>query len=349
MNEFIAKVLNILSLDALTGRSWLDLISILAPSVILIIALFVASLFLKIRNWRFSAYAVCLILTLVYLPYELHRQATAMGRADANVNELHGNLQQLLNSAHLGHMNDIANKEVSAKILDELIQGLGKEQKKDLILTSWLISENEKNALNQMESKQKMLADEIKSTLNEARTQIIESRPPLEKISDTIVKRLDDDVNQLVEKKMQVFKQEIDSSLDNFKNGINSFVQGELKNYEEKLAVITQQNVDELRSYSGKAAQVFAEQVNKVNRESLQKMDATKASVDGIGVAVANIDLKNVTQQVKQLSASIEMAQKKSDLLFEYNECLRAAGMLDLGGKEEHCKTKLNEGLSSLK
>ena len=73
MNEFIAKVLNILSLDALTGRSWLDLISILAPSVILIIALFVASLFLKIRNWRFSAYVVCLILTLVYLPYELHR------------------------------------------------------------------------------------------------------------------------------------------------------------------------------------------------------------------------------------------------------------------------------------
>ncbi len=349
MDEFITKVLNMFSFDVLMERSWLDILSILAPSVILIIVLFCLSFFIKFRKWRFSAYAACVMLTLVYLPYELLRQSTAMARADASVNAMHSNLQELLSSAHLSHLSVVANKEVSSNILDELIHGLGREQKKDLILASWLMAENEKNTLNQMDDKQKLLANEIMSSLNETKNEIIESRPPIEKISETIVKRLDGDINQLVEKKMQAFKQEIDNSLDSFKDGINTFVQGELKNYQEKLAAITQQNVDELRNYSNKANQAFSDQVNRVNRESLQKIDATKASVDGIGVAVANIDLKNVTQQVKQLSASIELAQKKNDILFEYNECLRTAGVLDLTGKVEHCKTKMNEGLSSLK
>ena len=345
MNEFIAKVTNFISFDALTGRSWLDVVSILAPSVILIIGLFCLSFFIKFRKWRFSAYFLCLVLALVYLPYELLRQSTAMARADANVDEMHSNLQELLNSANLNHLNNVANKEVSADILDNLTHGLDQEKKKDLILVSWLISENEKNSLNQIDGKQKSLADEIKSSLHETKAEIIESRPPVEKISDTIVKRLDSDINQLVETKMQAFKQEIDNSLDNFKESINSFVQGELNNYQEKLAVITQQNVDELRNYSNKASQAFSNQANKTNQESLKKIDAAKDSIDEAGTTIA----QTVTQQVKQLSASIELAQKKNDIFFEYNECMRTAGVLDLAGKEQQCKTKLNQEMSSLK
>ncbi|PXW88916.1 hypothetical protein C8R34_10665 [Nitrosomonas sp. Nm84] len=345
MHEFIAKVTNFISLDVLIGRSWLDIVSILTPSVLLIIGLFCLSYFIKFRKWRFSAYFLCLVLTLVYLPYELLRQATAMARADANVNEMHSSLQGLLNSANLDHMNDVANKEVSADILDELIRGLDRNKKKDLILVSWLISENEKSSLSQIDDKQKLLADTIKSSLSETKTEIIESRPPIEKISETIVKRLDGDINQLVETKMQAFKQEIDSSLDNFKEGINTFVQGELNNYQEKLAVITQQNVDELRSYSSKANQAFSQQANRTNQESLKKIDAAKDSIDEAGTTIA----QTVTKQVKQLAASIELAQKKSDILFEYNECMRTTGVLDLAGKEQQCKTKLSQDMSSLK
>jgi hypothetical protein len=144
---------------------------------------------------------------------------------------------------------------------------------------------------------------------------------------------------------MQAFKQEIDSSLDNFKENINTFVQGELNNYQEKLAVITQQNVDELRNYSNKASQAFSHQANKTNQESWKKIDAAKDSIDEAGTTIA----QTVTQPVKQLAASIEMAQKKNDMLFEYNECMRTAGLLDLAGKEQQCKSKLNQDMSSLK
>ncbi len=345
MNEFIAKITNLISFDVLTGRSWLDVVFILTPSVVLIMTLFGLSFFIKIKEWRFTAYALCLVLALVYLPYELLRQSTAMARADANVNEVHSNLQKLLNSANLSYMNDIANKEASANILDELIGGLDQEKKKDLILVSWMIAENEKNSLHQIDGKQKSLADEIKSSLKDTKTEIIESRPPVEKISDSIVKRLDNDINQLVESKMQAFKQEIDGSLDNFKENINTFVQGELNNYQEKLAAITQQNVDELRNYSSKASQAFSQQASKTNQESWKKIDAAKDSIDEAGTTIA----QTVTQQVKQLAASIEMAQKKNDMLFEYNECMRTAGLLDLAGKEQQCKSKLNQDMSSLK
>jgi hypothetical protein len=345
MNEFIAKITNLISFDALTGRSWLDIAFILTPAVVLIMALFCLSFFIKIKEWRFTAYALCLVLALVYLPYELLRQSTAMARADANVNEVHSNLQRLLNSANLNYMNNIANKEASASILDELISGLDQEKKKQLILVSWMIAENEKNSLNQIEDKQKSLTDEIKSSLKDTKTEIIQSRPPVEKISDSIVKRLDNDIDQLVESKMQAFKQEIDSSLDNFKENINTFVQGELNNYQEKLAAITQQNVDELRNYSNRASQAFSHQANKTNQESWQKIDAAKDSIDEAGTTIA----QTVTQQVKQLTATIEMAQKKNDMLFEYNECMRTAGLLDLAGKEQQCKGKLNQDMSSLK
>ena len=78
-------------------------------------------------------------------------------------------------------------------------------------------------------------------------------------------------------------------------------------------------------------------------------MEATKKSIDGIGATIADVDLKNVAQQIKQISSSMDVAQKKADILFEYNECMRAAGMLDLAGKEENCRTKLNQSMSGLK
>jgi len=350
MNEFIATITNFFSFDVLAGRSWLDLVQILAPSVILIIVLFYLSIiFIKFQKWRLAAYGLCIVLLVVYLPYELMRQATALARAEANVEAMHSNLHGLLNSANINYLNTAANHELSAEILDDLIRGLDQKKKKDLLLVSWAISENGRNSLNQFNDTQKSFATDIKSSLSETKDEIIQSRPPIEKISETIVKRLDGDINQLVETKMQSFRQEIDQSLDNFNGKINTFVQDELNNYQEKLAAITQQNVEELRNYSGKANQAFADQVNKINRESLQRLEATKKSIDGIGATIADVDLKNVAQQIKQISASMDFAQKKTDILFEYNECMRAAGVLDLAGKEENCRTKLNQSMSSLK
>ncbi len=350
MNEYFTKVLQFFSFDVLVGRSWLDFVTILTPSVILIVGLFYLSvIFIKFQKWRIAAYGLCVLLTFVYLPYELIRQSTALARADANVKELQSNLHELLNTANLNHLQSATNQELSTEILDELIRGLEQDRKKDLLLVSWAIAENGKNALHQINDSQKSFADGIKSDLNKTKAEIIESRPPIEKISDSIVKRLDSDIDKLVETKMQSFRQEIDQSLDNFRDNINAFVQRELGTYQEKLAAITQQNVDELRSYSNKANQAFAEQVNKLNRESLQKMEATKKSIDGIGATIADVDLKNVAQQIKLITASIDRAQKKTDILFEYNECMRTAGVLDLAGKEENCKTKLNQSMGGLK
>lgn len=350
MNEFIATITNFFSLDVLASRSWLDYVQILTPSVILLIVLFYLSIiFIKFQKWRLAAYGFCIVLLVIYLPYELMRQATAMARAEANVEVMHSNLQGLLNSANINYLSKAADKEVSAEILDELIRGLDHKQKKDILLVSWAISENGRNSLHQFNDSQESFAKNIQSSLNATKNEIIESRPPIEKISETIVKRLDGDINQLVEAKMQSFRQEIDQSLNNFQDKINTFVQGELNNYQEKLRVITEQNVEELRNYSGKANQAFADQVNKINRESLQRLEATKKSIDGIGATIADVDLKNVAQQIKQISTSMESAQKKNDILFEYNECMRAAGVLDLAGKEEHCRTKLNQSMSSLK
>ncbi|WP_292993948.1 hypothetical protein [Nitrosomonas sp.] len=349
MNEFITKIGKFVSIEALIERGWLEVVQILMPIFILVLVFLGLSFFIQNKRWKTAASVVCAVLALVYLPYELYRQSIVSARADANVREIHSNLQDILNSANLSHLKDVADKEVATNMLDQLILGLDQEKKKDLLLIAWLVAENEKDALNQVDGKQKVLADDIKSSLSAAKTEIIDSRPPIEKISDTIVKKLDDDVKQLVEKKMRAFKQEIDSSLDGFKEGINTFVQGELNNYQEKLAGITQQNVDELKNYSGKANQAFAEQAKKINQESMKKLDETKQSIDGIGVTISDINLKNIAQQVKQLSASLEIAQKKNDVLFEYNECMRTAGLLDLGGKVEHCKSKLNQDMSNLK
>jgi hypothetical protein len=348
MNEFIVKFLNFVSIESLMERGWLEIMQILMPGFVLVLVLLGLSFFIRSRRWKTSASIACAALALIYLPYEFYRQSAVQARADANIGEIQGSLRNLLDSANLSRINDIADKEAAAGMLDEIINGLDQNRKKELVLISWLMAESEKDALSQLDGKQKAFADDIKSSLQATKTEIIDSRPPVEKISDTIVQKLDDDIKVLVEKKMHTFKQEIDGSLDGFKETINTFVQGELKNYQTNLAGITQQNVDELKNYSSKANQAFADQVNKINQVSLQKLDATKASIEGLGVA-SETNLKNITQQVKQLSAALDLAQKKNDILFEYNECMRAAGVLDLGGKGEHCKAKYSQDMSALK
>lgn len=81
---------------------------------------------------------MCAALALVYLPYELYRQSIVLARADANVKEIHGNLQNILNSANLSHVKDIADKEVSTNMLDELILDLDQKKKKiSCLLHGW--------------------------------------------------------------------------------------------------------------------------------------------------------------------------------------------------------------------
>jgi hypothetical protein len=336
------------SIESLIERGWLEIVQILMPIFLLALVFLGLSFYIQHKRWKAAASIVCALIALVYLPYEFYRQSMVSARANANVGEIQGNLQSLLDSASLAHAKSIADKEAAASILDEMIHGLNQEKKKELVLISWLVAENEKNALNQIDSKQKSLADDIKSNLAVAKTEIIDSRPPIEKISDTIVKKLDDDVKVLIEKKMLGFKQEVDSSLDGFKESINTFVQGELNNYQTKLAGITQQNVDELKNYSNRANQAFAEQVHKINQVSMKKLDDTKESIEGVGAA-SETNLKNIAQQVKQLSASLEIAQRKNEILFEYNECMRTSGLLDIGNKGEQCKSKLNQEMSALK
>ena len=54
MNEYIAELLNLFSLDKLMSRSWLDITMILAPAVILIIALLGYLFFLKTKKWKIT-------------------------------------------------------------------------------------------------------------------------------------------------------------------------------------------------------------------------------------------------------------------------------------------------------
>lgn len=348
MNEFIANFLHFISIESLMEKGWLEIALMLMPGFTLVLVFLGLSFFIRGRRWKTAASLICGILMLIYLPYEFYRQSTIQARASANVGEIQNNLQQLLDSANLAHVKGIADKETATSLLDEMLHGLDQNKKKELVLISWLMAENEKDALNQLDGKQKVLIEDIKSSLQATKADIIESRPPVETISDTIVKKLDDDIKVLVEKKMQAFKQEIDDSLDGFKDGINTFVQTELKNYQSKLAGITQQNVDELRNFSSKANQAFADQVNKINQTSMKKLDDTKEKIDSLGSA-SETNLKNITQQVKQLSAALDLAQKKNDILFEYNECMRTAGVLDLGGKGEQCRTKYNQDMNNLK
>ncbi|GKS68018.1 hypothetical protein W03_00220 [Nitrosomonas sp. PY1] len=354
MSELINKALNFISANILMGREWLEVLLILAPAIALLVIVFVLCFRIKNRNGRKLALLACIVVALTYLPYELLRQSTQIDRANVNIKEVQIKLQDLLNSANLHHTNILVagDTDVSANVLDDMLHGMDTNKKKDLIFVSWLLSENEKNSQNQIDNKQQQFqrsfASDIKAHLNESKMQIIASQPPVEKISESLEKRLDNEINQMISEKMQNFKLEIDKSLDHFRNNVNNFVQSELSNYQEKLSDITQKNIDELRDYSNKANQAFAEQVNKTNKESLQKLDATKQTVEGIGARIDEADLKKIAKYVNNLAISIDHAQKKADILFDYNECMRATGMLDLSGKEIHCKNKLKQEISNL-
>src|SRR5690606_2805213 len=313
MNECIAELSNLFSFDELAGRSWLEIVLFVSPAAMLIFLLLGYLFFLKTRAWQWTIYSLSLVLLIGYLPYELMRQSTELSRAQANVDALQSNLQAFLREANIEYTNNLNDESVAESLLDELIKGLDVSERKELIMLSWIMSENEKYALSQIDDRQKLFADDIKTSVSTAKSEIIESRKPVpvEKISGDVVKRLETEVNHLLENKMSAFKQEIDNTLDSFEKDINTFIQGELGNYEEKLAAITQQNVDELRKYSSQANQAIAQQVSKINQESLKKLDDTKTSIEGIGAAIGTIDLQAVLKQMERLSAKIEHAQKR--------------------------------------
>ncbi|MBX3640954.1 MAG: hypothetical protein KIS65_00750 [Nitrosomonas sp.] len=350
MNEYIAELSNLFSFDELARRSWLEIALIVSPAVALIFLLLGYLFFLKTKVWQWSIYSLSLVLLLGYLPYELMRQSTEMSRAQANVNALHDRLQTFLHEAHIEYVNSFNDEAVAVNLLDELIKELDINERKALMMISWLMSENEKHALGRIDDRQKLFADEIKTSVSTAKSEIIDSRKPVpvEKISGDVVKRLETEVNHLLENKMGAFKQQIDATLDSFENDINSFIQSELGSYGEKLTAITEQNADALRNYSNQANRVITQQVGKINQESLKKLDDTKASIEGIGTAIGNIDLQAVLKQVEQLSTKVERAQKRNDVQFEYLECMRTAGMLDLGGKRDECRGALDSALNSL-
>lgn len=348
MNEYIAELTNLFSFGELANRSWREIAFILSPTVVLIILLLGYSFFLKTKPWKWTIYTVCAVLVVAYLPYELLRQSAEMSKARANIDEMHGNLQKTINAANIEYINRLNNPEAASTLLDEIINHLGSHEKKELIMISWLMAENERQALVHMDDKQQSLADEIKTTVSTAKNEIINSRTPVEKISGDVVKKLESDVNHLLEAKMNAFKQEIDKTLDSFENDINSFIRAELDNYEEKLADITQQNVDALKDYSSKARNAIAYQFRKINEESIKRLDDTKVRIDGIGEAIGDTNLQAVADQITQISNAVQTTQKKNDILFEYNECIRSIGMLDLGGRKEECKEKLDKALQAL-
>ena len=353
MNELINKALNFISTDLLLGRTWLDALLILTPSVILVVTFFILCFWIKNRNWRNFALFMCVAIALAYLPFELLRQSKLMDRANTSVGEVQNKLQGLLNSVNLNHASEFVTGESSANVLDDLVRGIDANKKRDLILVSWLLSENEKNSQSQIDTKQQQLqqslVSEIKKRLSETKAQIIESQPPVEKISESLEKRLDNEINQLISEKMQNLKLEFDHSLDHFKTNVNAFVQSELNDYQGKLAAVTEKNIDELRSYSSKASESFAEQISTINKESLQKIEATQRSIEGISARIDDAGVRKIAKQVKQLSTSLELSQKKNDIWFDYNECMRTAGVLDFAGKENECKNKLKKEMSSLK
>lgn len=355
MYEYIAELSNLFSLDELTKRNWLEIVLIASPTIVIIFLMMGYIGFLKSKFWQWTIYTVSFVMLVGYLPYELTRQSTEMSRAQANVDELQGNLQAFLDEANLGYINSFNDEAVAKSLLDELINGLDAGERKELIMISWLMSENEKLALGQIDNRQKVLADDIKTRVDDiktsvttAKSEIIDSREPVpvEKISSDVVKRLETEVNHLLEDRMNAFKQEIDGTLGGFENDINGFIQAQLGNYEEKLTTITQQNVEELRNYSSQANRAIAQQVDKINQTSLQKLDDTKVRIEGIGTAINNIDLQAVINHITQLSTKMEKTQKRNDAQFAYIECMRTTGMIDLGGKKDECKTALDSALA---
>ncbi len=344
LNNLIGKWVSGFSINVITDRTLIELASILTPSIILILVLFGVAVSLENKTWRSFNLWICLLITIFYLPYELYRQSNNLVKAQSNVDEIQTNLKLLLDSASLSHIGNLIDKEVSSNVLEEIHSG----DKKDLLYISWLLSENEKRLLAEQEHKQKIIVDELKLALSNLKQEITETQQPVEKIANDILSRIDGTISQLIENKIQLFNQTLNQSLENFQNEINTFVQNELNTYQAKLTEITQHNTDELQNYTRTAKQTFLDQINLANKESLQKLDETTKNIDQMKAALGGINFDQVANQVQQLSNSIKLAQERNEALFEYNECIRTAGIIDLIGKEEDCKKKLNTRLNEL-
>ncbi|SDX90978.1 hypothetical protein [Nitrosomonas sp. Nm33] len=403
LNKFIAGLLNNFSLSAVTDRSWFEIASILTPSIILILTLFGFSFILQKRNWKIVIYITCLLLTLLFLPYELFRQSAAISKAEANIGVMQASLKTLLNASDLNQIENLADKEVASSILEEMIGNLDQKEKKEVLLISLLTAENEKQSLRFLEDKHKhfsneikssisdakeeiintrepvdkisgdilkqidgginhlienkmqsfnQASDEIKSIISDAKKEIINTREPVDKISGDILKQIDGNISHLIENKMQSFNQAIDHSLETLQQGINSFVQNELEAHEKTLVTLTQKSIGELgnklKDYTNETKQEITNQIKHANNEPLQKLDVTQKSIDQLGNTVGNINLDKVIAHIKQLSTSIDLLQKQNEVQFEYNECIRSVGWIDLVGKAEECKKKLYTSMNEL-
>ncbi len=348
MNEFIETFISGDSLNAVGDRSWLELLSILAPTVLLIIGLFLTSLFLKRRYFKKLIYLFGITLCLVFLPYELFRQATVMSKADANITSIQASLKNLLDASSQNHIDLLTDKDVANETLIKLLFGMNKEQKRMLFMTSWLLAENETQARLHQDEKDQLLGDDIKSSLTVIKDEIIDSRTPVKKISDEIQHGIDQDVTQLIEIKMQAFNEDIDHSLQNFQKSISVFIQDRLQKYDETLDLISQKNIEELREYADQERITFVRQVNDSNKRSIAGLEDTKKSVDNVGMKLASANLEEVVTNVNQLSISVKDIQKGNQILFTYNECLRTVGLIDLAGKEAECRNELNLAMDEL-
>jgi hypothetical protein len=348
MKDFAIELINTLPLNAVEERSWFEIVSILAPSVLFISVLFGVSFFLREKYLKQTVVILCVVLTLFFLPYELFRQASNIAKADEKIIVTQSQLKELLTASDLDHLEPLVDKEVASDMLAELIYDLSDEQKQVLIFMGWLIANNETKIKQYVDDKYQSLGEEVKLSLSNATKEIISTRMPTEKISEDILVRIDDDVSQRIEQKMAAFNQEIDQSLGDFQEKINLFIQDQLNEYEQTLVKITQKNTNELENYADRARISFATQLNKLNRASLRQLEDTKKSVDDIGTELASANLKSLTGDVKNLSALIEEIQKKNDILFKYNECIRKVGFIDFSGKEEQCRKEMNRSLEKL-
>ncbi len=348
MNEFIETFISGVPLSVVGDRNWLELLSILTPTVILIIGLFFTSLFLKKRFFKKLIYLFCIALCLIFLPYELFRQATIMSKADANIASTQTNLKNLLDDTGRNHIDLLIDKDVAAETLKKQLFGMNNEQKQTLLMTSWLIAENEAQARLYQDEKYQLLGDDIKSSLTVIKDEIIDSRTPVQKISDEIQHGIDRDVTHLIEIKMKAFNEDIDYSLQNFQKGISAFIEDRLQEYDETLDLISQKNIDELRQHADQARITFAQQVNNSNQRSIARLEDTKKSVDNVGAKLARVNLEEVVANVNRLSISVDDIQKRNQILFTYNECLRTVGLIDLSGKETKCRNELNLAIDEL-
>ncbi|GJL73580.1 MAG: hypothetical protein NMNS01_27790 [Nitrosomonas sp.] len=348
MKDFVIELINALPLNAVEERSWFEIVSILAPSVLFISVLFGVSFFLREKYLKQTIVISCVVLTLFFLPYELFRQASNISMADEKINVTQSQLKELLTVSDLVHLELLVDKEVASDMLAGLIYDLSDEQKQALIFMGWLIAENEAKIKQTVDDRYQSLGEEVTLGLNNATQEIISSRMPTEKISEDILVRIEDDVSQRIEQKMTAFNQEIDQSLGNFQEKINLFIQSQLNEYEQKLIKITQKNTDDLENYADRARISFATQLNRSSRASLRQLEDTKRSVDDIGTELAGANLRSLTSDVKNLSALIDETQKKNDILFKYNECIRLVGFIDFSGKEKQCRIEMNRRLEKL-